>query len=1089
MTRKLVTILLLVFVGLGAFAQQFHFKQYSLEEGLSRSGVYDILQDKTGFLWVATEGGGLCKFDGKSFKPYTRFNGLASEKIRVIFQDKEGIIWLGTTNGLTYFDGEDFISLTEEEDGIADNYIRSIAQDHEGNIWVGSNTGISIIDSDEKGVSHKLKLNFSLPHKKVRSLQTQGDIMWIGTDAGLCKYIDGNVSTIITQEDGLSDDLILTQFVDSNNELWVGTENGLNKITSDTIQHWSTENGLISNRVRSIAEDYKGNIWIGTGDGISVFNGHTFLNLTSANGLSNERIRCVTTDNFNNIWVGTYFGGIMRFNHQDFVAYTPAEGLISNQIQAITEDEKGDIIIGTYDGVSKLKIYNEKLIRTKTVTTSQGLMDNAVTSILKDENDCYWYGTEKGITLIQNNKVTYLDEKVGLKNTEITVLKKINDTYWVGTHDGVAKIKTDDYKAFQVEFFQNSDGLSGNVVSQIAVDSKNNVWVSFLDGTFSFFEENRFINPIMDESIQEITSFSIDSADQFWIGTNGNGLFYGSYDTQEHTFDLNNLSTVDNLSSNYIFSLLLDDDLIWAGHENGLDLITATTDSTFGIQSYGPERGFFGLQNNQNASYKDTDGNLWFGTVNGLFCLKNNVMEKFTEGKPSINYIQSIKINGKYVDWNNSNKWCDGTKGVFALPVNLTLPYDENNISFEFIGLNFISPKNVKYSWMLEGFDRDWKAVTKNNFAIYTNLDPGKYSFLLRSSNEHGRITGDPIRFGFKIEKPWWSTWLVRILGAILAIAFISFLISLRTRQLRKKQRDLEDTIKERTTEIRRQKEELEYKNSEITDSILYSRRIQHSILPGTEKLNNALQSYFVFYKPKDIVSGDFYWADLSPNEKDLTFVAVADCTGHGVPGAMVSLVGTRALNSAVRESALTKPSDILDQTNEIVLEAFTDEESGTIIKDGMDITLLALDKSSPKTSFQFAGAQNPLWIVREKTKGNLIVNEAEIEPNIDLGEFNLFEIKGDKQPIGYFENKVPFKNHAGNLEKGDRIYLISDGYADQFGGAKGKKFKYKALKNLILSNQEIQIEGQLGELKRAFFEWMGDLEQLDDVCLMGIEV
>lgn len=1085
--RKLAVIILLVFVGMSALAQQFHFKQYSLEEGLSRSGVYDILQDNTGFLWVATEGGGVCKFDGKTFKPYTRFNDLASEKIRIIFQDEDGVIWLGTTNGLTYFDGENFHSLTEN-DGIADNYVRSIAQDHEGNIWIGGNRGISIIDSDEKDVSRKLKFNFSLPHKKVRSLQTQDDIMWVGTDGGLCKYQNDNVS-ILTTTEGLSDNTILTLFVDSKNNLWVGTENGINKISSDTIEFWTEENGLINNRVRSITEDFKGNFWIGTSEGISVFNGNSFVNLNSENGLSNERIRCITSDNFNNIWVGTYFGGIMRFNHQDFIAYTPAEGLVSSQIHSITEDEKGDIIIGTYDGVSKLKIYNEKLLRTKTVTTDQGLLDNDVRSIFKDENDCYWYGTSTGITLIQNNKVTYLNEKVGLKNSEITVIKKIEDTYWVGTNDGIAKIKTDDYVAFQFETYQNSDGLAGHVVSQIEADKNGNVWVSFSDGTFSFFEENRVITPTVDESLKEITSFSINSSSQFWIGTNGNGLFYGDYDYQEHTMKLNKLSTLDNLSSNYIFSILINDNSIWAGHENGLDLITPETDSTFDIQSYGPERGFFGLQNNQNASFKDSKGNLWFGTVNGLFCLKNNVLEKFTEGKPSINYIQSIKINGKFIDWANTEEWCDSTEGVFGLPVNLSLPYDENNISFEFIGLNFISPKNVKYSWMLEGFDDDWKSVTKNNFTTYTNLDPGKYSFLLRSSNEHGRITGDPIRFDFRIEKPWWSTWLVRILVAILALALISFIISIRTRQLRSKQRALEHTIKDRTSEIRRQKEELENKNSEITDSILYSRRIQQSILPGIEKLNKALNHYFVFYKPKDIVSGDFYWAERSLNEKNLTFVAVADCTGHGVPGAMVSLVGTRALNSAVREHGLTKPSDILNQTNEIVLEAFTDAESGTIIKDGMDIALLALNQSTDKTSFQYAGAHNPLWVVRNKSNGNLVANGLEIEPNIELGDFNLFEIKGDKQPIGYFENQAPFQNHHGDLEKGDRIYLISDGYADQFGGPKGKKFKYKALKNLILANQNKNIEAQRAELKRAFFDWMGELEQLDDVCLMGIEV
>lgn len=937
MIKKIVILILMCWFHSGAYLQQFHFKQYSLEQGLSRSGVYDILQDNTGFLWVATEGGGLCKFDGKHFKTYTRFNGLASENVRVIFQDDQGILWLGTTSGLSYFDGENFHSLTES-DGIADNYIRSIAQDHEGNIWVGSNRGISIIDATEKGVSRKLKITFSLPHKKVRSLYRQGDNMWIGTDGGLCKYNDGNIE-VITTENGLSDNTILTLFLDSNQDLWVGTEDGLNKIADTIIEHWSVKDGLIHNRIRNITQDYKGNIWVGTSKGISIFNHSSFLNLNSENGLSNERIRSLTTDNFNNVWVGTYFGGIMRFNHQDFIAYTPKEGLVSNQIFSITEDEKGDIIVGTFDGVSKLKIFNDKLVRTKTVTTDHGLRSNAVQTVLKDENSYYWYGTDKGITLIKNNSVNYLDERIGLKNTAITTIRKINGTYWIGTEDGLGKIKTTDYRSFQVDFLQKEDGLAGRVVSEIREDQNGNIWVSFSDGEINVFKEDRLITPILPDGTQEITAFSIDSTDKFWIGTNGNGLFHGTYDQDEHTMKLENLSTVNELSSNYIFSLLLHDGLIWAGHENGLDLITPESDSSFAVQSYGPERGFFGLQNNKNASYADKKGNLWFGTVNGLFCLKNHVLQSFKEGKNSVNYIQTVKVNGKFIDWNNT-EWCEGVDGVYGLPKALTLPYNQNNISFEFIGLNYISPTNVRYSWKLEGLDDDWKSETSKNYTTYTNLYPGSYAFLLKTSNEHGKISGDPIRFNFTIEKPWWSTWFIRILIILLSLGLVGLVISLRTRQLRKNQRDLENTIKERTVEITRQKEELQYKNREITDSILYSRRIQQSILPGKEKLNALLHSHFVFYKPKDIVSGDIYWVEEAPTGTNTVFVAVADCTGHGVPGAMVSLVGTRALNSSVRENQLTDTAEILDRTNKIVLESFTDVESGTIIKDGMDIGL-----------------------------------------------------------------------------------------------------------------------------------------------------
>lgn len=1084
--RKFLAIICTLTFGTTPFAQQFHFKQYSLEEGLSRSGVYDIHQDKSGFLWVATEGGGVSRFDGKTFRTFTRLNGLASEKVRVIFEDDQGIIWLGTTDGLSYYENDEFQSITEEDDGISDNYIRSIAQDSEGNIWVGSNRGISIIDEKEKGVSRKLKLNFSLPNKKVRSLYRQDDIMWIGTDDGLCKFVNGKIDVITTAQ-GLSDNLILSIFSDNGKNLWVGTENGINKITTDTILNWSEEDGMIHHRIRNIEQDHKGNIWAGTSKGISIFDGTTFLNINRENGLSNERIRCITRDCFNNIWVGTYFGGIMRFNHQDFIAFTPREGLVSDQISAISEDEKGDIIVGTYDGVSKLKIFNNKLIRTKNVTKFQGLRDNSVNAVIKDENGYYWYGTNKGITIIKNNNVVYIDQKSGLKNAEITVIRKIDDTYWIGTRGGVAKIQTEDYRTFTVNFMTHEEGLAGDNVSSI-LEYKDGVWISFLDGALSTFENGKVINPILTDNVTEVTAMAIDSAGQFWIGTNGNGLFYGNYQPDTHEMELEAMSTMNYLSSNYIFSILIHQNLIWLGHENGLDLLTPNGDSTFNTQLYGPERGFFGLQNNQNAAYADKKGNLWFGTVNGLFCLRNDVLNGFTQGTPSISYIHSIKINGKPFDWKKSD-WCNGVDSTSGLPVDLEVPYDQNNIAFEFIGLNFISPTNIKYSWKLEGFDLDWRQPSEKNFTAYTNLDPGKYSFLLKTSNEHGAMVGEIMQFEFKIKKPWWSTWLVRIAALILAFALVGLIISLRTRQLRKKQRTLENTILERTTEITRQKEELEVKNIEITDSILYSRRIQNSILPGKEKLNSILKDFFIFYKPKDIVSGDFYWVEPGTKGGNKIFMAVADCTGHGVPGAMVSLVGTRALNSSVREHGLTKPSEILDQTNTIVLEAFTDAESGTIIKDGMDIAFCALDYSNESIQLQFSGAHNPIWIVRKITDPNLTVNNQELEPNIADEHHKLFEIKGSKQPIGYFEKHFPFENYETTLQPGDRIYLNSDGYADQFGGPNGKKFKYKALKKLLLTNQNKAISNQRKSLENAFKDWKGDLEQLDDVCLMGIEV
>ena len=1092
-----------------SIGQQFHFKNYSLEEGLSRSGVYYILQDAAGFLWIGTDGGGVCKFDGHSFKNYTRQHGLASEKVRVIFEDEHHILWFGTNNGLSFFNGTEFITLTTQ-DGISDNFIRSITQDNDGNIWVGTNRGISIIDPTEKKVSEKLKINFNLPHRKVRSLlaDKKNNAVWIGTDAGLCLWKDSKI-TIYTTKNGLINDVILNLFLDKNNNLWIGTQGGLSKFEKGNFTNWNMRTGLVNNRVRSINQDFYGNIWIGTKTGVSIFDGEDFLNLSVENGLSNNRVRCIQSDNFDNIWLGTYFGGIMRFNYKDFIAYTPKEGLISNQISTITEDEKGDIIIGSFDGVSKLDIQNNKLKSIRYVTMENGLASNSVQAIFKDKNGYYWYGTDEGITIIKDSKVIQIDKSSGLKEKEITQIKYYNGIYYVGTVDGLGEIKiNNNYDIIDCKFSTIHDGLAGHEISCIEQDSTGKIWFGFADGQLSILYNNQLVNPILPDNVNEITSLTFDEKNRVWIGTNGRGLHYGVFDSESKTLNLQNISATDGLTSNYIYSLLHYKHQIWVGNEKGLNLIDFTTDSTFNVQTFGPERGFLGLQNNRGASFIDKKGNLWFGTVNGLFCLKNKELDFFREGKKSINYIQSVTVNKTYQDWSKS-EFAKGTDGYFDLPFDLKLPHNLNNISFEFIALNYVAPEKIKYSWKLKGFEDNWNAPSSKNYCTYTNLESGKYSFQLRSTNEKGELLEDITQFDFRIEKPFWATWWFRIIAIMLTLGLVLLFMNLRTRQLISNQKALEEIIAKRTQEITEQKNQLEKtqkeielqnaqlqeKNTEITDSILYSRRIQRSILPSKEKTENILNDFFIFYKPKDIVSGDFYWIEKNPTNSKQIFFAVADCTGHGVPGAMVSLISTRALNSSLIEHNLTNPNFILDQTTLIVTEAFTDYETGTIIKDGMDIALGSLDYSDEKNiQFEFSGAQNPVWIITKKEDENLIVNGIEIQPDLINETHKMFVIKATKQPIGHFDNKIPFVNNSCQLKKGTKIYLFSDGFADQFGGNEngktgGKKYKYKPFKRFLLGIQHHPIARQKLDLENEFYNWKQDLEQVDDICIMGVSV
>jgi serine phosphatase RsbU (regulator of sigma subunit) len=285
------------------------------------------------------------------------------------------------------------------------------------------------------------------------------------------------------------------------------------------------------------------------------------------------------------------------------------------------------------------------------------------------------------------------------------------------------------------------------------------------------------------------------------------------------------------------------------------------------------------------------------------------------------------------------------------------------------------------------------------------------------------------------------------VIGIILLI--IILMIGINRYKVTKAQKNL----------IEAQKEIVEEAHQEIKDSIAYAKRIQSAILPPNKLIKEYLKEYFILYKPKDVVAGDFYWVEHKDGK---VLFAAADCTGHGVPGAMVSVVCNNALNRSVREHGLKIPGEILAMTRDIVIEEF--EKSEEDVKDGMDVALCSLEGMK----LQYAGAHNPLWIIRN-------------------GE--IIETKANKQPIGKFDNPEPYTTHSFELEQGDSIYIFSDGYVDQFGGEKGKKFKAKAFRELLLSIQNKTMEEQKLVIDETFENWKGSLEQIDDVCVIGVRV
>ncbi|MDT8412430.1 MAG: SpoIIE family protein phosphatase [Vicingaceae bacterium] len=307
------------------------------------------------------------------------------------------------------------------------------------------------------------------------------------------------------------------------------------------------------------------------------------------------------------------------------------------------------------------------------------------------------------------------------------------------------------------------------------------------------------------------------------------------------------------------------------------------------------------------------------------------------------------------------------------------------------------------------------------------------------------------------------------------AVAVFSILLIRMRYRLTKKEIVARLMLEKSKKQLEEQKAITEEKNKEIVDSINYAKRIQDALITPPSKLKKLLPESFVVFMPKDIVSGDFYWATEitttkpnQPNEKLVVF-AVADCTGHGVSGAFMSIIGLKILNQSKIQPNINSPAEALNYLNDEVystINIHTDDEN--VIRDGMDIALCSLQLSESSARLQYAGANNSLYIIRN-------------------GE--LLETKADKQPIGAYETEKSFQNHEIELQKGDMVYLFSDGYADQFGGPKGKKFNYRQFKELLTEVSSLPVDEQKETLIDAHNAWKGSQEQLDDICIMGVRV
>jgi len=626
----------------------------------------------------------------------------------------------------------------------------------------------------------------------------------------------------------------------------------------------------------------------------------------------------------------------------------------------------------------------------------------------------------------------------GLDEYDLMLKKCIDkhDFFWASSEFMVTRLDIKDPARPISKFFEKESGLPSNDKNLVFLDPETEeVLFGTRDGfyRYNYFRDtivrDTFYNQILPPGQNQIMAFSQDGDGDYWF----------SFENDQSQWT----------------------ELLVRRTENGLEIIE--------------EKAFQRLANaSVDVFYSDPDKKVWFGKSNKLYHFNKKKVRQDSSVFRAL--IRSVTIGSDSLIYHGATLESDPSQGS-----DLHISYALNNIRFTWAAPFFEQEELMEYSYRLTGFEKSWSLWSPVPFKEFTNLPFGSYTLELKARNVYG-TESIPATWSFTILRPWYARFLAFVIYLLVAVILVYAIIKLYTRRLKKENLRLEEVIQERTAEIRKQKEEL-------TDSIEYASRIQHALLPSELILDQYRIEHFILFKPRDIVSGDFYW--IGSRNNSLVVVA-ADCTGHGVPGAFMSMLGMTFLDEIVIKSEITQTDAILEELRKHVISALKQTGEGVDeSKDGMDLALISIDLETKE--FQFSGAYNPMYLVRELNRSEK--NKLSKGQELDISRGSLYNtshlletIKADQMPIGISEKKLPFTS-SNFTSEGYCIYMFSDGFLDQFGGPRGKKFMSKNFKKLILELQSLPLGEQGAAMEKVLTDWMGDISQIDDILVMGLRI
>lgn len=1096
--RIFLCSIFVIFPSLFYGQENIKFSKISVENGLSQSSVTCMLQDKQGFLWIGTMSG-LNRFDGYTFKTYyfdpRDTNSLGESWINSITEDDFGNLWIGTRNGgLNLFNPKNekftrYINDPLNPKTLSNNIVNCIYKSKDDKLWVGTENGLNVLNPETKTFERYFsdtKNKQSISNNFVNCIFNDSEnTIWIGTEnAGLNRYNKNeNNFDKFQYKDATSDAKTVYAITEYNKSILVlATEDGLrffDKALNSFIDVSNISDTLKHHQIRSLFKSDDTNFWCGlklnsTNDILANFEittgkeSYYIPDKYNTDAISNEQILSIFKDKSGIIWLGTYGKGLnyfdthlSKFKHLKRNDLLP-NGLSNDYVYSIFEDQDKTVWIGTSTGglnhyfpnSGKIEHINNEYSSNYRITAIEDAGENKLWIGCNSRNLGAFFLYDVKTKNIQNFISKPNDENY-LNDNHVTSIFNDEKTVWIGTANGGLNKYNTITKKFKHYTYdsKNPNSITGNEISDISKDKEGRLWVGTKQGLNLFDEKSeKFIHFTYNSKDAQSLSNNIvlsiiqDKKGTIWVGT-GMGLNKLDFETKKFKC----FTIKDGLPNNYIYGVLEDNaGCLWISTNNGLSKYDPSK-KTF--KNFGISDGLQSKEFNTHAFHKGKSGYLFFGGINGINLFYPDSVKESKIIPATL--ITSFKVFGKEVLFDTA----------ISHKKNIKINYSQNFLSFEFTSVDYLHPDKNEFSCKMEGFDKDWIYLGNTHNVSYSNLDPGAYTLRVKSTNNDGVWNDIGTSIHITILPPFYKTkWFYA--SCILIIIITAFFFhKRRIKTFLKTQQILEFQVKERTTEIENQKDEIEAKNKDITDSINYAKRIQNALLTSDTYLSKYLPSHFVLHKPKDIISGDFYWAAHTDTGK--VYVVTADCTGHGVPGAFMSLIGASKLNEIILEKKIYNPANILNQLREDIINSLNPEGSKLESHDGMDMVICCYDFKN--MTLDFACANNPLWIIR----GN-----------------ELIEFKADKMPVGkHYGEKNSYTLQSVILQKNDIIYSFTDGYADQFGGPIGKKFKYKQLQNVLLTNREKPLNKQKEIMNVLIENWKGSLEQVDDILIVGVKV